>query len=416
MSKMIYVACDKAGKRLTGTMDVGNEEELIARLQSMELTVVNVMPATKDSLEQVLRISAPAEKAKVARHAGVTSDDLVMFCRQLTTLLGAGVTILKSLDTISKQVASQKLLSTIEQLKKDMEQGLSFHEALAKHPSVFTDLWVNLVESGEASGNLAVVLDRLALYLERNAEFKRKLISALIYPAILLFASFGALLFLTLKIVPTFAEVFNGFNMKLPTATVVLINVSSFLRKYILLIIIVMVVAFTVFKKYISTKEGRRKWEQFLYNVPVFGEFFRALSVERFVSEMATLVESGVPILYSLEITEQSVGSVILAEIVRTVKEDVRSGRPLSQPLDASGFFEPMVIQMISIGEEIGELSQMFKKIDVFYQQYIETFLTRILALFEPIILIFMGGVIGLMVIGMFLPIFQMSKVGAGGG
>ncbi|MFA5100709.1 MAG: type II secretion system F family protein, partial [Candidatus Omnitrophota bacterium] len=160
--------------------------------------------------------------------------------------------------------------------------------------------------------------------------------------------------------------------------------------------------------------DGRRQWEQFLFRLPVFGDFFRALSVERFSSEMSTLVESGVPILYSLEITEASVGSVLLGEIVHQIKEDVRSGKPLSVPMEQSGFFEPMVVQMVTIGEEIGELSQMFKRINVFYQEYVGTFLTRILTLFEPMMLIFMGLVVGLMVVGMFLPIFQMTKIGSG--
>jgi type IV pilus assembly protein PilC len=168
-------------------------------------------------------------------------------------------------------------------------------------------------------------------------------------------------------------------------------------------------------RNYIKSKEGRRNYEKFIFSLPVFGEFFRAVSIERFSSEMSTLIESGVPILYSLEITEQSVGSVLIADIIRQVKEDVRAGRPLSHPLERSGFFEPMVVQMVTIGEEIGELSQMFKRINTFYQGYVETFLQRFVAMFEPMILIFMGVVIGLMVIGMFLPIFQLSKVGSGG-
>ena len=410
MPKLIYVARDKSGKKVTGTQDSTNEEELISRLQAMDLIVINVMPATRESLDLLLP-EKMQQKTRIRRHYGVNNNDLVMFCRQLTTLLGAGVTILKSLDTISKQVASQRLFSVIETLKKDMEGGLSFHEALAKHPKVYSDLWVNLVESGEASGNLAVVLDRLASYLERNAEFRRKMVSACIYPAILLLASTGALLFLTISIVPTFAKVFEGFNIKLPAATVILISTSAFIRKFFLIMLGSLVGCWFLFQNYIGTKDGRRNWEKFLFKLPLFGEFFRSLAVERFASEMSTLVESGVPILYSLEITEQSVGSLIMSEIIRTVKEDVRNGKPLSQPLEASGFFEPMVIQMIGIGEEIGELSQMFKKIDTFYQTYIETFLARILALFEPVILIFMGLVIGLMVVGMFLPIFQMSKI-----
>ncbi len=415
MGKFIYSARNSAGKRITGSMEGSSEEEIINRIQSMDLLVLEVYPegvvgGTSLSSEMKVRVSGQGKK-----HGGIRSEDLVLFCRQLATLLGAGVTILKSLETISKQVSSRKLYVVIGNLKKHMEGGLSFHEALAKEPTVFNDLWVNLVESGEASGNLASILDRLALYLERNAEFTAKLISSLIYPGILLCASFGALLFLTIKIVPTFAEVFKGFNMTLPVPTMILLAISDFIRKMILFIVVGTVVVYFLFMRYLKTKDGRRNFERFMFGLPLMGEFFRALTIERFSSEMSTLVESGVPILYSLEITERSVGSVIIGEIIRQIKEDVRSGRPLSQPMEKSGFFDPMVVQMVHIGEEIGELSQMFKRINVFYQNYVETFLTRFLALFEPLILLFMGLVIGLMVIGMFLPIFKITQVGGTG-
>lgn len=415
MAKFIYVARDGSGKRVTGSLEGNNEEEVINRLQAMELLVLEVYP---EAASQGVAIAAESS-LKVAgqgrKHYNIQSGDLVLLCRQLATLLGAGVTILKSLETISRQVASTKLYAVIGNLKKNMEGGLSFHEALSKEPTVFSDLWVNLVESGEASGNLAIVLDRLAIYLERNAEFQRKLVSSMIYPCILLFASFVALLFLTIKIVPTFAEVFKSFNITLPLPTLILLGVSSFVRKTIVLFAILAVAGYFLFLNYIKTKEGRRNFEKFLFSLPVFGEFFRALSIERFSSEMSTLIESGVPILYSLEICENSVGSVVIGEIIRQIKDDVRSGKPLSQPLERSGFFEPMVVQMVHIGEEIGELSQMFKRINNFYQNYVETFLGRFLSLFEPLILIFMGVVIGLMVIGMFLPIFKISQIGGNG-
>ncbi len=415
MGKFSYVARDASGKRVTGSMDGNNEEEVINRIQAMNLLVLEVYSEGAEGSESLTSEMSLKVAGRGRKHYGVQSNDLVLFCRQLATLLGAGVTILKSLDTISKQVSSQKLYKAIANLKKNMEQGLSFHEALAKEPTIFSDLWVNLVESGEASGNLAIILDRLALYLERNAEFMRRLISSLIYPAILLIGSIVALLFLTIKIVPTFAEVFKSFDITLPMPTLVLLAVSSFIKKTFLLFIVAGVVGYFLFLGYIKNKEGRRNFERFLFGLPMFGEFFRALSIERFSSEMSTLIESGVPILYSLEITENSVGSVVIGEIIRSIKEDVRAGKPLSYPLEKSGFFEPMVVQMVHIGEEIGELSQMFKRINNFYQSYVETFLGRFMALFEPLILVFMGVVIGLMVIGMFLPIFKISQIGSQG-
>jgi len=407
MMKFSYTVRDRMGRKTVAVEEASSRDDLITTLQSRDLTVINVAEFRDDKGIGKTSVTGASFKRM---HFGVNSADLVLFCRQLATLLGAGVTILKSLEIISEQVSSRKLNIALRNLRRNMEVGLSLHEAMSKHPDVFSDLWVNLVESGEASGNLAVVLNRLASYLERNEAFKAKIVSALVYPVILLVAGLGALLFLTIKIVPTFAELFKSFKLKLPPITVGLIWVSNFVRNAGIFVVIGMIVAFFLLKKYIKTKSGRRAFESLQFKLPIFGEFFRALIVERFSSEMSTLVESGVPILYSLEIAEHSVNNLTMADVIRKVKDEVREGRTLSQPLAQSGFFEPMVVQMVNIGEEIGELSQMFKRINTFYQEYVETFLTRFTAMFEPIMLIFMGIVIGIMVIGMFMPIFQLSQ------
>jgi len=286
------------------------------------------------------------------------------------------------------------------------------HEAMAKYPVVFSGLWVNLVESGEAGGNLAMVLNRLANYLERDSTFKKKIISALIYPAILMLAGLSALLFMTIKIIPTFVEIFEGFNIELPFLTKLLLGVSIFIRNYGIIMVIAIAIGVWFLRKYIATKKGKKQYHLFLINMPMLGDFFRTLAIERFTSEMSTLVESGVPMLYSLEISERSVNNVVLGEIIGNIKEDVRAGRPLGQSLEKSNFFDPMVVQMVNIGEEIGELSNMFKRLNAFYQEYLETFLVRFTSMFEPIMLVFMGAIIGVMVIGLFLPIFEISQIG----
>jgi type IV pilus assembly protein PilC len=412
MPKFFYLARDKQGNRASGMEEASNQDEALSRLYARELVVINVFPeAAAEKTPEVTGAEVPVEIKVRLKHGGIKRDDLVLFCRQLATLLGAGVTILKSLDIISRQIASRKLYNVIKDLQKSMEAGLSFHESMAKHPRVFTELWVNLVDSGEASGNLSLVLARLAGYLERDAAFKRKIISALIYPVILSCAGLSALLFLSIKVIPTFASLFMGFNIELPALTKMVIAFSSFLVKKWLMIIIVIFAAVFIFRQYVSTKAGRRRYERFLFNLPVFGEFFRTLVIERFTSEMATLVESGVPILYSLEITEHSVGNLYLGDILSKVKNEVREGKPLSQPLETSGFFDPMSVQMISIGEEIGELPNMFKRLNAFYGEFVDLFLTRITSMFEPIMLIVMGGLVGILVAAMFLPIFEITKL-----
>lgn len=414
MPKFLYVARDKTGNKVNGAEEASNQEEIVRRLQSRNLVIVNIVPESMGGVSGFGPGGIAVKTYRRPKHYRVTANDLVLFCRQLTILLGAGITILKSLDIISKQVSSRKLYNIIKDLQKNMEAGLSFHEAMAKHPSIFSELWVNLVESGEASGNLAAVLSRLATYLERDAAFRSKIISSLIYPLILLVVALGALLFLTIKIIPAFAQLFAGFNIDLPFLTKVLVGLSNFIRKFMILIVGVIIMVFYLVRRYVHTKGGRKNYENFKFGLPIFGEFFRALIVERFSSEMATLVESGVPILYSLEIVEHSVDNLVIAEVIRKIKEEVREGRPLKQPLEKSGFFEPMVVQMVAIGEEIGELSQMFKRINGFYQEYAEMFLARFSAMFEPIVLVFLGLVIGTMVVGMFLPIFQIARIGGG--
>ncbi|MFH0855039.1 MAG: type II secretion system F family protein [Candidatus Omnitrophota bacterium] len=412
MAKFFYIARNKAGNKVSGIEEGANQDEVINRLQGKDFIIISISSGSSQESPAPANSIAASKGKTSPQHNRINGSDLTLFCRQLATLLGAGVTILKSLNIIAQQVASKRLYIVIKDLEKNMEAGLSFHEAMAKHPTVFTELWVHLVESGEASGNLAVVLSRLASYLERDAAFKKKIVSALIYPAILFSAGILALLFMSIKIIPTFAEIFGNFNIKMPFLTLVLIYISKFIRSYYLLMIGGLSALVWLLRRYISTKAGKRNFEEFLLRLPVFGEAFRTMIIERFTSEMSTLVESGVPILYSLEIAERSVNSVILGEIIRNIKDDVRSGKALGLSLERGNFFDPMAVQMINIGEEIGELSNMFKRLNAFYQEYLDTFLTRFTAMFEPIMLVGIGAVIGIMVIGMFLPIFEIAQIG----
>ena len=410
MPRFFYIARDNTGKKITGVEQRLNQDELVAWLQAKGLVVINIiLESAGRGAKAKTQLSRPRFKRG---HFRITANDLSLFARQLATLVGAGVTILEALYTISKQVSSRRLYNVIGDLRKDMEAGLSLHESMARYSKVFSPLWINLVESGEASGNLGIVLSRLASYLERDAQFRAKIISALIYPIILIVIGLGALIFLTIRVIPTFANLFASFKIQLPLLTRVIIGASNFMRHYLVYIILAVAAAVFVTRRYIRRPEGKRRFENFIFRIPIFGEFFRNLVIERLSSELSTLIESGVPILYALEITERSVNSLIVAEVIRHVKEEVRQGRSLSIPMQKSGFFEPMVVQMVNIGEEIGELSGMFKKINSFYKDYIETFLARFTAMFEPFMLVIVGIMIGIMVIGMFLPIFYISQIG----
>lgn len=409
MPRYFYIARDKEGKKRSGIEEASTQEEATRKLQSQSLIVINIFPETKEHLSDIESICLKTTIRP--RHYRITSTDIVLFCRQLATLLGAGVTILQSLNIISKQVTSKRLYNVILDLVKRMESGFSFHDAMSKHSDVFSDLWVNLVESGEASGSLAMVLNRLAGYLERNAAFKRKVVTAAIYPILLTFVGFVALIFMTLGIIPKFVELFKSFDVELPALTRALVGFSIFLRKYGLVILGIAGAGIFAFRWYIKTSAGRRRYERFLFQIPVIGDFFRILIYERFTSEMSTLIESGVPILYSLEITERSVSNLTAGSIINKIREEVRDGKPLNQPMEKSGFFDPMAVQMVAVGEEIGELSIMFKRLNSFYQEYIDTFLERLTALFEPIMLITLAILIGIMIVGLFMPIFQVARL-----
>lgn len=412
MSKFAYTAIDKEGKRISGQEDAYTPEEVLGRLQAKGLTVVKIT-AQKETTSEFLGISKP----RAGRgHRRVKLEDLVIMSRQLATLLGAGVSLLKSLQVISQQVESTELLNVIERVTKDVEQGVPFHEAIAKYPKIFSDLWVNLIETGEASGNLPVVLERLAYYLEEKAAFRRKIISALVYPVILFVVALGAVAFFMFKIIPTFSTLFESLGAQLPALTLAMVSFSKFLQHTILFIIAGLGVGIYFLKEYLNTQEGRKRFDAFKLRLPLFGNFFQIMAVERFSSEVSTLVESGVPILYALEITERSIGNKAMEQVVHEVKESVRAGKPLAEPLEKSGFFAPMVVQMVRVGEEIGELAPMFKRISTFYREQIETFVTRFTAMFEPMMIVFMGGVIGILVISMYLPIFNIANISTTGG
>ncbi|PIQ88683.1 MAG: hypothetical protein COV72_07075 [Candidatus Omnitrophica bacterium CG11_big_fil_rev_8_21_14_0_20_42_13] len=411
MPNFSYTARTREGKKEIGTSNAISKDALAQRLQERGLIVTKIVSVEK-TRGKMMGFDVGKEAPKKFTHSGVKLYDLVFFARQLAILVDSGVTIHRSLDALLKQVDSVKLHKIILQAKKDIEAGLTLKDALAKYPKVFSELWINIIESGEASGNLALVLDRLAKYMEMRAEFNRKITSALIYPVILFAVALCAIIFFVVKIVPTFAELFKGLGAELPALTKALVNISNGVKDNFFIGIALIIGLYFAFKTFVKTSQGRYIFDVFKIKLPLFGDFFKVMAVERFTSEMATLIEGGVPILYALEITERSSGNKILQAIIRDVKVNVREGQSLAALLGKNSFFEPMVIQMISIGEEVGELAKMFRRVANFYEEYVQTFIGRFATIFEPIMLVFMGGVIGTMLIALFLPIFSIATLG----
>lgn len=410
MPKFSYICRKTTGEKESGVIEGPGQDEVVAQLQRKGLFVTSIIPFDVAKKDPVFSKSEKKSK-KQFTHNSIKAADLVVFARQLSMLLGAGVSLLRSLDIISKQVDSTKLFGVINQVRQDMEGGRTLRDSLAKYPDVFSPLWINLVETGEASGNLPMVLEKLAFYLEEAESFKGKIISAMVYPGILLFVSVSAVFFFIVKIVPTFAKILDTFGVELPTATKIIIGMSDFLTKRFLLLAAIVAGLIFLWKKFSPRPPFDRIIENIKFKIPIFGDFFRFLLLERFATTMSILIESGVPILYALEISERSAGSLRMGETIQFIKRSVKEGRNMAQPMELSDFFTPMVVQMVAIGEEIGELSQMLKRIAKFYQEYLATFVTRLAAIFEPIMIVFMGIIIGAMVISIFLPIFSMAMM-----
>nr|MBU1328159.1 type II secretion system F family protein [Candidatus Omnitrophota bacterium] len=397
-----YVARDKFGKLIDEVTEVSNEDDLVSGLQAKGLLVISV--------GAVLEVKSNKKVTKVKYHTAVKPHDLIMFSRELATLLEAGVTLIKSLDILCRQIESQTLLKAVEQIRKDIEGGYTFQNALKKHDKIFSNFWINLVETGEASGHLPLSLDQVAAYLEENAALKGKIISALMYPLILVVVATGAIAVFLLKIIPIFAEIFKGFNVELPALTQMVINLSNIVRRYFFVVTGTLIALFFVMKKYISTEKGRWQFDDITLKIPVVGQLMQEISTERFASGLGTLIKSGVPILHALEITEKTAGNKVMEKALREVKMAVKEGKGMGQTMQNSNLFAPLVVQMILVGEEIGELGKMLDRVSAFYKDRVNTFISRLTTMFEPIVLVFMGIVVGVLVVAMFMPIFSISS------
>ncbi|MBL7197192.1 MAG: type II secretion system F family protein [Candidatus Omnitrophica bacterium] len=402
MPQFVYKARDKQGQEKEATQEAASEEQVITRLQNEGLFVISISQQEIVGKKLVLRRRT---------HTKVSIDDLVVFTRQLATLLEAGVTLLKSLEVLSKQIESKTLLKTVKEIKEEIAGGSTFRDALVKHPEIFSEFWVHMVETGEASGALPLAFTQLGDYLESTAAMRRKVVSAMAYPAVLVLISIVAMTFFVVWIIPVFSRVFATFGTELPVLTTLVVGVSVFARKYFLTLVAMFGVLVYLFNKYIHTERGKWQFDRFLLKIPVLSSLFQRIAIERFASGLATLIESGVPILYGLDIIGKATGNSVVEKAIVDVRESVRQGKGMAKPLEESGVFTPMVVQMVSVGEEIGELSKMLKKVSEFYKERIAATLMRIGTLIEPAVLVFMGAVIGIVVVAMFMPIFQLAVV-----
>ena len=341
----------------------------------------------------------------------VNSDDLVVFTRQLATMIDAGILLVHALGILAEQVENKNLKDVTMSVRQDIEAGMNFCDALAKHPKVFSELFINMVRAGESSGMLSDILERLAMYLEKTAALSRKIKSSLVYPAVVVGMAFLITAILLIKVVPTFKGIFDTLGGQLPIPTQILIMVSDIFRHYFLLLVGVVTVCIILLKRYIMTETGRYNFDAMKLKAPVLGELFRKISVAKFSRTFSTLVKSGVSVLSALDIVSKTSGNKVVERVVLSCSKAVRDGESIAGPLLKSGVFPPMACRMISVGEQAGQLEKMLTKIADFYDEQVDAATSALTSLVEPLVISFLGIVVGGIVISLFLPIFKITQL-----
>lgn len=398
MASFVYVARETgSGREIRSSVEAATEQSAIAALLNRNLLVVSIQ-------EKI---------GKKGRTSGgkVGLADLVIFTRQLATMIDAGLAMVQSLQALADQTTNKVMRDVIKDICTRVEGGDSFSEALQKHPKVFTRLYVSMVGAGETGGLLAEILARLATYLENTARLRKKVKSAMMYPTVVTIVAILITIFLLVKVVPVFGEVYSGFGAKLPGPTQFLINFSDIVKKYIILILLGGGGAVYGWIYFIKTKAGREFWDSRRIKLPIFGGIAHKICLARFTRTLASLIRSGVPILEVLQIVSQTVGNVVMEKAIKVSASDIERGESISAALAKHPIFPNMIIRMISAGEQTGKIDNMLERISDFLDEEIETTLSGLTSLIEPILIVVLGVIVGGMVICMFLPIFKLADV-----
>lgn len=392
-----YIAKDQYGRTFVDTVEAKTQSQVIDSLRKRSLVIISVQ-------EQKAKAAGFGKKK-------IKMDDLVIFSRQLSTMVDAGIPLTQGLDIMAEQVENVTFKDVISRVRNEVETGSSLSDALAKNSKVFSGLFVNMVRAGESSGMLDDILERLAGYLEKTNALARKVRSALVYPSVVTSMAFIITLVLVLKVIPGFKDIFSTLGVELPTPTVILLKISDVTRKYFVIVGGLIGAAIFLLTRYINTPSGRLAFDKLKLRVPVFGILFRKVAIAKFSRTLATLVKSGVPILNALEIVGKTSGNKVVERAVESVRTSIREGENIAEPLAKSGAFPPMVVRMISVGEQSGELEKMLTKIADFYDEQVEAAVSGLTSMIEPLIIAFLGIVIGSIVVSMFLPILKLSQI-----
>ncbi|MCK4918073.1 MAG: type II secretion system F family protein [Candidatus Omnitrophica bacterium] len=402
-----YIVKTKDSKTIKGSEEAGSQIEIVAKLRSRGFFIVSV----KESKVAAKSSNSASYIKRNRKKASVKLNDLTFFARNLSTTLSSGVTLLRSLEIISMQTGSLGLEKVLRNCFKEIKNGLSFGESIAKFPKIFDSLWVGIIRVGETSGNLPFVLERLADYLEMKMEFDRKIKSAMIYPAIMMIAAFLAIIIFLKFIFPQFSGLFEQFNIELPPITQFLFDISNILQEKFSLVLLLCGLFFVMFMYLKSLPETKRVWDRISIKMPILGNLLYLIYLERIASTIHILLDGGLPLVYTLEVTSQCVGSTLFEEKLVAVEQKVRDGNTLSEEFSKQGIFPILVAEMAKIGEETGCMPSVFEKVSIYYRKELTTKVERLVAAFEPLMIIVMGFIIGGIVVSLFLPIFKISSM-----
>lgn len=404
MPVFAYEGRTASGKVLRGNMDAPTREAVINRLRAQRIQpITNKIKERGKGLDREIKLPGFRKSVK--------TQDVVIFTRQLTTMIDAGMPLVQILDILASQSDNKTFGAQIREVKESVEAGSTLSDALRKFPKSFDELYVNMVQAGEVGGILDTILGRLSIYMEKMMSLKRKIKGAMIYPITIISVAVIVTLILLVFVIPVFAELFASFDKALPLPTQIVINISNFVIGTLHWLTLGAVLTVVAIRQTYQTERGRLGIDRLLLRLPIIGDLIRKASIARFSRTLGTLVASGVPILDSLTITARTAGNKVVERAGFMIRESISQGRTMLEPLMASGVFPPMVCQMIGAGEMTGAIDQMLQKIADFYEEEVDVAVNNLTALMEPLVIVVLGTIIGGLVVSMYLPIFQLGSL-----
>jgi len=401
MDVYVWEGRSRKGTMERGELSAANEAAVRLALRRQQIQAIKIEAKPKDILKGL----------KFSRRRKVKEKDIVVFTRQFATMIDAGLPLVQCLEILGSQQDNATLKEVLLKVKADVEAGSTFADALRKHPTVFNELFCNLVTAGETGGILDTILNRLAAYIEKSMNLKKKVKGAMVYPIAVLVIAMVVVVGMLIFVIPVFQKMFADMGGTLPAFTQMVINLSDFMRRYFLLVGAVLAALYFVFQRYYKTEKGQETIDAFLLKLPIFGSLIRKVAIAKFTRTLGTMLSSGVPILEGLDIVARTAGNKIIEKAILKTKLSIGEGKTIAEPLGASGVFPPMVVQMISVGESTGALDSMLSKIADFFDDEVDAAVAALTSLLEPLLMVFLGTAIGAIVVAMYLPIFQMASI-----